>query len=102
MPIRARGVPAKREPASDGHGDAAASFGASSPCSLSVDTVFVFTSTTRMRWLFVSATYSVSPAKLRPPGSLKSESASQPAPSPRNVLHERLAGSITLILLLYV
>src|SRR5262249_19729319 len=39
-----------------GVASASFTFGASTPCSFSVDTVFVFRSTTRMRWALVSAT----------------------------------------------
>ncbi len=50
------------------------------PSSLSVRTAFVLRSMARMAWLFVSATYSVSPATLRPPGSLNSGTLSLKPP----------------------
>src|SRR5207237_9431527 len=79
----------------------AGAFGASTPFSASVETAFVFRSTTRMRWALVSATYSLPAAYERPPGSLKRRVASQPSGSPpRKVLQVRVTGSRTLILLL--
>src|SRR5262249_2496295 len=77
-------------------------FGASTPCSGSVVTSRVRMSTTRTRCPFVSATYILSPTMLSPPGSLNVALDSQPPRSPTNVWHSRFAGSITLILLLYV
>src|SRR5262245_16733414 len=64
--------------------------GASTPWSFSVLTVFVFKSTTRIRWALVSATYILPLAILNPPGSLNSGPASQPSGSPpSSVVHER-------------
>src|SRR5262249_37819716 len=77
------------------------SFGASTPCSLSVLTFLVLKSTTRMRWALVSATYILSPAMEIPPGSLRRGPASQPSRSPpSSVVQDCLAGSTTFILLL--
>src|SRR5262249_7865197 len=75
--------------------------GAATPVSFRVESFFVLRSTTRTRWALVSATYSLPRAWEMPAGSWNSGAASQPSGSPpRNVLHSRVLGSSTLILLL--
>jgi hypothetical protein len=73
-------------------------------CSARVRVLRVFRSTARIAWLFVSATYRVEPATLRPPGSSKvgRESESPASFVPTSVRTVRAFGSQTLILLLYV